>query len=413
MIRLGCWLRRPDGADAAVPVGEIRVGDPDPRSGALQGAFRYAPGYLEDPDAFALDPLHLPLTPGILDAARPASGIHAVFEDSLPDAWGRGLMIRRLQLPRDRQTPPHLLAALGGGALGALVYGDPERPPAATSASPPAGDLTELIAAAERYDRDPGALADADLSLLFRAASSPGGARPKVLVAAAGVHWLAKLPSARDEVDLVRIEAACLSLAKGAGLSVPEWRLEVLGRRTALLLRRFDVSPSNGRYHVASLQTLLGAEGYYQLGYADLADLVRRVSVVPEQDLPALYRQMVYNAFLGNTDDHLKNFAMLRDQVGWRLTPAFDLVPDVPHRGEHVLHFGPAGHRPTADSLAALAGAFGLSARRAAAIRGEVAAAFAAWEEVFAAAGVCDDDRTRIGRDLDRRRQGLTATRPG
>lgn len=404
MIRLRCWLRTPDGE--STPVGEIRVADPDPRSGALKGAFRYEASYLAAAHAFALDPVHLPLAPSTFEAERPAAGIHGVFEDSLPDAWGRGLMIRRLDLPRKRQTPPHLLAALGGNGLGALAYGDAANPPPWPSANT---DLAALVEAAEHYDQDPGALDDHQLALLFRAASSPGGARPKVLVTTEGSHWLAKLPSSRDEVDLVRVEAACLALARAAGLNVPDHRLEKLGRRPVLLIKRFDISPSGGRYHVASMQTLIGAEGYYQIGYADLADILRRLSTVPERDLPALYRQMVYNAFLGNTDDHLKNFAMLRDELGWRSTPAFDLVPDVPPRGEHVLHFGTAGHRPTPGSLVDLGKAFGLSIQRTAAIREEVARALADWRDVFAGCEVPEADRVRIGRDLDARWGRLTA----
>ena len=257
--------------------------------------------------------------------------------------------------------------------------------------------------AAERYDLDPGAVGDDDLALLFRAASSPGGARPKLVLDQAGKGHIAKLASARDAVDMVRVEAACLALAADAGLCVPEFRVEAVGHRAALLVRRFDESPEGGRYHVLSLKTLTGAEGYYQLGYADLADCLRRVSSRPETDIPALYRQMVFNAVLGNTDDHLKNFAMRREPSGWRLTPAFDLLPDIPQCGEHCLHFGAAGHRPNADAVQAMAGAFGLSRQRARQIAAEVTAAVAGWRCRFNAYGVPVADCDRLGRDIERR----------
>ena len=401
MIVLQVWLRTLAGA--LLSAGELRVADPDPRRGGfLRGEFRYHAAFLAHPDAFALDPLHLPLTAAVFPAARPQAGIHGCFEDSLPDAWGRGLLIRRHTLPRSRQTPPELLALLGADALGALAYATGREPPVpAPPGAPP--DLESLIAAAERYDRDPGALDDADLARLFQAASSPGGARPKLLIENGGRGHLAKLAAARDEVDMVRVEAACLALARDAGLAVPAFRVVACGCRSALLVERFDQTPAGGRYHILSLQTLTGAEGYYQLGYADLADCLRRVSARPEDDLPALYRQAAFNAMLGNTDDHLKNFALRREPAGWRLTPAFDLLPDVTRRGEHCLHFGPAGYRPSRAALYALAAACGLSRRRATETLTQVGAAVAGWR------ARCDDyavpaaDRERLAGDIARR----------
>lgn len=205
---------------------------------------------------------------------------------------------------------------------------------------------------------------------------------------------------------MVRVEAASLALARDAGLRVPDFRVLSCGRRSALLLARFDQAPAGGRYHLLSLQTLTGAEGYYQLGYGDLADCLRRVSARPESDLPALYRQLAFNATLGNTDDHLKNFALRREPVGWRLTPAFDLLPDVLQRGEHCLHFGPAGHRPTPEALRTLAGAFGVSRQRAVLILAEVRAAVAGWRARFDEYGVPSADCERLGRDIERRLAG-------
>jgi serine/threonine-protein kinase HipA len=405
LIALQVWLRTLAGA--LLPAGEVRVADPDQRRGGLlRGEFRYHAPFLDHPDAFALDPLHLPLNPGVFAAERPHSGIHACFEDSLPDAWGRGLLIRRHALPRHRQTPPELLALLGADALGALAYTTDSDAPTPSAAAAPAPALESLIKAAERYDRDPGAVDDQALALLFQAASSPGGARPKLLIEQAGKGYIAKLAAARDEVDMVRVEAACLALARDAGLPVPAFQVASFGRRSALLVERFDQAPAAGRYHVLSLQTLTGAEGYYQLGYSDLADCVRRVSARPETDLPALYRQMAFNAVLGNTDDHLKNFALRREPAGWRLTPAFDLLPDVAQRGEHCLHFGPVGHRPSLAALRTLAGAFGLSGQRAGRTLAEVGAAVAGWRGRFDEYGVPAADCARLGRDLERRVAG-------
>jgi serine/threonine-protein kinase HipA len=204
-------------------------------------------------------------------------------------------------------------------------------------------------------------------------------------------------------VDMVRVEAACLALAREAGLAVPDFRVAELGRHAALLVARFDCAGGQGRRHMLSMQTLLGADDWYQLGYADLADALRRVSARPEEDLPALYRQALFNALIGNTDDHLKNFTLLHRPEGWRLSPAYDLTPDEPERGEHVLAFGSCGYRPNAAGLAELGRAFGLSRPAVRRIRDEVGAAVGGWRERFVAQGGGEGDVARLAPRIDGR----------
>lgn len=402
MNRLSVWLRTEAGA--LRQAGEIRVDAPDPtRGGALRGEFRYQDGYLDDLAAIALDPLHLPLASGTFSADRPRAGVHGVFEDSLPDDWGRGLLIRRHRLPRMRQRVPDLLGYLGEHGLGALAYGTEEQQP--TAAPPPVKGSQALIEAAERYEDDPDSVEDEELGALFRAASSPGGARPKLVIEDAGRLCIAKLRSRRDRIDMVRVEAACLALARQAGLLVPGFRVETFGRYAALLVDRFDVCgvDAHGRRHMLSMHSLLGADDWYQLGYSDLADLIRQVSSRPETDLPALYRQAVFNALIGNTDDHLKNFSMLHRAEGWRLAPAYDLTPDEPPRGEHVLHFGLGGYRPSQAGLSGLARGFGLSALAARRIQADVADAVRQWRRCFADYGVGGEDIDRLAPTVTRR----------
>ena len=88
------------------------------------------------------------------------------------------------------------------------------------------------------------------------------------------------------------------------------------------------------------MQTLLKAEGYYNASYRDIADVIRRISVNPGQDLIKLFKQMVFNVMVGNTDDHLKNLSMIFDREGWKLSPAYDLVLNVGMNSEHVLRIG-------------------------------------------------------------------------
>ncbi|MEJ2620437.1 MAG: type II toxin-antitoxin system HipA family toxin [Candidatus Thiodiazotropha sp.] len=350
------------------------MSDPDTNHGGrMRGEYRYTEEFLKHAGAFALDPFHLPLEATPLRAEDPTTGIHAVFEDSLPDAWGRAIMCRRYNLPRNKQRAAYLLELLGPDAMGALAYTTtPEYPENNVEAKPP--DLSDLAAAVARFELEPDAPMD-ELMRLFQAGSSPGGARPKVLINNDGKQWLVKLPSIKDTLDIVRIEAATMATARKAGIEVPEFEVLDLGSRSALLVKRFDVTEQGGRNHVVSMKTLLGATNYYYFGYADMADVVRRLSDLPGKDLKGLYKQCVFNALIGNTDDHLKNFAMMRSEQGWHLTQAFDLLPDVNNNREHVLHFGAAGTTPSIDALPPLGKLFGLSKNATQSIIDEVRSA--------------------------------------
>jgi len=333
MIKLDIWVTFPDGKE--IQAGEMVSGDPDER-GNIPGAFRYMPDYLQHSKSFALDPVSLPLSNDEFLVDRPA-GVFSVFEDSLPDDWGRRLLARKAKLKRGQQTVPDLLFTLGVSGLGALSYIN-EKTARDTSNYIPEYELEDLIRTAEKYER--GAISeDKELRLLFQAGSSPGGARPKAIVKADDAFYIAKFPSIKDTVNVVRIEAATLSLARQAGLDVPEFNVVRCADRDVLMVRRFDISTQGGRFHMVSMATLLKAEGYYNLSYKDIFDVLRLHSYQPEKDLPAMYRQMVFNALIGNTDDHLKNFSMLHGDSGYFLSPPYDLLPDVNEQREHVLYF--------------------------------------------------------------------------
>jgi serine/threonine-protein kinase HipA len=360
-------------------------------SGRARSAFKYARKFLERKDAFALDPVSLPL--GTATFSRERSGIFAAFEDSLPDDWGRRLLVRKHQIPRQKQNLPNLLLALGANGLGALSFSEHTQPPPSSSKTSIL-HLSTLAAAAERYER--GEAEGEGLSLLFGAGSSPGGARPKVIVfdEENGIHYLAKLPSVNDQVDLVRIETATMSLAAKGGLAVPSTRLVQCGGRSILLVRRFDIIPPGYR-HMISFQTLLKAEGYYQLRYGDLLGIVRKYSSDPLDDSERLYRQMIFNAVLGNTDDHLKNFWMTCDHKrGWRLSPAFDLIPDVGQRGEHILFFDLGAYYPGRKKLENLGRSWGI--RNAENVVEQVFSALGEWRKEFANFGVPEQDSNRF-----------------
>jgi len=400
IIKFNVWLIRPTGE--VLKTGELAVKAPDDR-GALHGQFRYSQEYLQDRKAFPLDPVHLPLTVGPSDADRPRVGVHSVFEDSLPDDWGRRLMARRYKLGRAEQRVPHLLRLLGNQAMGALIYTEKEMP------SPPligiaCRHLEDLALQAENFEKDPTAMADDELAMLFQAGSSPGGARPKALVSDEGGAYLAKFASTRDHLDVVSLEAAAMELARRAGIDTAETNLVSLGSRKCLLVKRFDINPAGGRNHLISMQSLMKADGYYYAGYRDLAEVVKHVSSAPQRDLYMLYKQMVFNVMIGNTDDHLKNFCMLHDDEGWRLSPAFDLVPNIGFNQEHVLRIG-LDYRPSGRAtLISEAKHFGIKrVKRAEDLVQEVYTAVLEWPESFSDNDVPKEDAETIGKVIGRR----------
>ena len=395
MIRLDIWLTLPDGAK--LRAGELAFADADAQ-GRYASAFRYVPDYLADPRAFALDPVALPLGGQEFTSTQLNPPLLA-FEDALPDVWGRRLLVLRHGLKRGRQSEPHLLRVLGGAGLGALAFSQPGQAPEVGDPAADSVALAELADAAARLEA--GEAVDDRSRLLLVAGSSPGGARPKALVRDADGHWIAKFSSRRDDCDMVGLEAASLALAQRAGLAVPDFRLAALpGGRRALLVRRFDRTPA-GRLHMLSFRAVLQASGFYVLGYADLVAALRRHGEAPEIDVPRLYRQMVFNALLGNTDDHLKNFWLLRDAAGWRLSPAFDLLPDTAGLREHVLRFDLTPTAPKRTELAALGRKWGVSG--AAAMCEAVHAALAEFALVAADFGVPQPDIDRFSPDIARR----------
>lgn len=131
-----------------------------------------------------------------------------------------------------------------------------------------------------------------------------------------------------------------MAIAKQAGLNVAATKVLPFPNGNVLLVERFDINELGGRNHMISLRTLCKeAPGIYALRYKDLLDKIRTHSCQPETDVPMFFRQMAFNAVIGNTDDHLKNFAMIRDEAGYKLSKAFDLVPDILEKKEHTLFF--------------------------------------------------------------------------
>jgi len=237
------------------------------------------------------------------------------------------------------------------------------------------------------------------------AGATPGGARPKALVSRDNAEWIAKFPSRwRDQgMDVVGLEATCLVLAGCAGLNVPESELIELGVRRAVLVRRFDQAPGGGRFHMVSLATLCReAGGRLITAYDVVASTIRRLSDDPD-DVERFFRQMAFNAAIGNTDDHLKNFVMLRTTKGYHLSPAFDLVPDVSGNRDHQLAIGYSHSTPTGADLLGIGKQWLGNPARARAIIQNVIQAVQQFRVTAEAFAVDPTTLQKFDRDIERR----------
>ena len=354
------WVRRTEGAIRLV--GELATTAPERSSGRFESAFEYTRAWVSESGAFALDPVSLPLDAGRRFRAEMLYPLLAVLEDALPDDWGRRLLAAAIAADGGTPALPEMLLRMRGGGTGAPLFTATGTAPHPDQSAPSTA-LSKLLTAAAQFEAGTLPLGD-EFRRLLEGSSRAGGARPKALVHDESGEWLAKFPGrARDDAcDVVGLEATCLTLARRAGLEVPESRLQTIGARRALMVKRFDVSAQDGRYHMVSLRTLCKERpGIYVHRYSDLAQVLRKHSASPADDLAALYRHMVFNAAIGNVDDHLKNFWMLARPGGFRLAPAFDLVPDIGGRGAHTLSFQQGFACPARAEMIALAAEWGVA----------------------------------------------------
>ena len=363
------------------------------RNGRESATFEYDPGWLHASDRFALDP-SLMLTPGPFHTSgdKPLFG---AFDDSAPDRWGRELMRRseRRRAEKESQSPrslmeiDYLLQVDDEARQGSLRFTSTEGGPFLASdigatRIPPLIDLPHLLAATECVIADTDT--NEDLRLLAAPGSSLGGTRPKASIRDRNGHLLiAKFPHRDDGIDAVRWEAVALRLAKRAGLVVPDWRLEQTMGEPVLLLRRFD-RQGKVRIPFLSAMSMLGARDNETRSYLELVDVLRQYGTSLKDDMHALWRRIVFNILISNTDDHLRNHGFLLESPdGWRLAPAYDLNPVPADIKARVLATNIDFDDGTAllELAMSVAGYFDLTQEAAHSIASEVKHAVATWRE--------------------------------
>jgi serine/threonine-protein kinase HipA len=377
------------------------------RKGGEGASFEYDPRWLQNPHRFSLEPA-LALGPGQFHTTGGKSQFGSIG-DSAPDRWGRTLMrlAERRRANREKRTlrtlleSDYLLMVDDETRQGALRFAFEEDGPFQAEAGgvriPPLVELPRLLASAGRVteDRETGE----DLRLLFAPGSSLGGARPKASVRHRdGRLMIAKFPHRSDEIDAVRWEAVALKLASRAGIEIPHSKVELVGRKPVLLLDRFDRAPGI-RVPFLSAMSMLGANDNEARSYLEIADAIRRYGAMPAVDLRQLWRRIVFNVLISNSDDHLRNHGFLyRGGVGWRLAPAYDLNPVPADLGPRVLSLAIDAEDATAsvDLAFSVAEYFGLTQSAARRMAGEVRKAVSQWRIAARHAGIQKVDQDRV-----------------
>ncbi len=389
------------GTVQTVPAALLRVQTlPD---GTQIGRFRYGDRYLQRPEAIALDLFQLPLTDTVFEFTE-RHGVPGAVRDASPDAWGRRVIEHRLQRSAaDLQEIDYLLHGPQDGA-GNLSFGLGPEPPAPRRPYNRTHQLAELVAAAQAIDE--GRMVAAHLLEKLEPGTSLGGARPKATIEEAQTLWLGKFASQGDRFNLQRVEFATLDLARRCGLQVTQAKLQAVGGGDVLMLQRFDRAHSDGgylRYGLVSGLTVLDSGDSHldraRWSYPLLADHLRRWSDKPQADGAELFKRMVFNAAVTNNDDHPRNHALLRTHKGWRLSPAYDLVPAPVvslERRDLALTVGDYGRTASVYNLLSQAGRFGLSPDEARTVIEGLVHVVRQWRDSFFACGVSAQDIAHI-----------------
>ena len=369
------------------------------RSSVIKGkehfSFSYDNDWLQSPYAQKIDP-DLNLYSG--EQHSDNSKNFRIFLDSCPDRWGRLLMKRREAIvARREERRPNVLNEIDyllgvhdlyrQGALrfkqdinGAFLDDDNRL------AAPPISSLRDLEYATQQVETNENT-DDPDylkwLNMLMSPGSSLGGARPKASVQDENNElWIAKFPSRYDDHDIAAWEFIAYQLALNAGIQMSECRIDKFrSHHHTFLTKRFDRTPSS-RLHFTSAMTQLGYyDGDYDASYLELAQFLTEHGANTKEDLAQLWRRIIFNIAVSNTDDHLRNHGFIYSNGGWLLSPAYDINPVTPANGLH-LNISDGDNSLNYDLAMEVIEFFQLSNFQAQLIKDEVLASVSQWRSV-------------------------------
>lgn len=301
---------------------------------------------------FSISPLELPLKSGVFIAKpQPFYGNFGIFEDSLPDGYGRYLLhkaLLRKGINDSDLSSLDRLAIVGDNGMGALTYS----PAINFEHQEPLTDFDRLQQIALEVLKEQ---QDNDAGLLLYNSGNSGGARPKAIFSDSEGHWIVKFRHTYDPTDIGIQEYRHTESARKCGISVPDFRL-VNGRYFAS--KRFDIDSDGKRLHTATAGGLLGLS--LREPFMDYSNLLALTGYITQkrEDVEQMYRRMLFNYFTDNKDDHCKNFSfyVVEDpdthDWHWRLAPAYDLTLCAEgYNGEHATSVNGTGHPKLSDFI--------------------------------------------------------------
>lgn len=274
-----------------------------------------------------------------------------IFLDSMPDTWGKTLMKRRAAQDARANNEKaatlyeidYLLGVFDENRMGALRFktdlDGPFLDNDAQSPTPPWSSLGELQEAVNQLENDEQSDAIRKwIAVLIVPGSSLGGARPKANILDAQKNlWIAKFPSKTDVVDKAAWEYLAYKMAVAAGIEMAESKIEkISGQYHTFLTKRFDRDNGN-RIHFASAMTM--TENTEDIirdttpSYLEIVEFIENYGVDVEANLHQLWRRIIFNIAISNTDDHLRNHGFILTEKGWILSPAYDLNPSIEKEG--------------------------------------------------------------------------------
>jgi serine/threonine-protein kinase HipA len=311
-------------------------------------SFSYDENWINSQEQFLLDPDIEWFTGPQYPVKKENFG---VFLDSMPDNWGRMLMKRRAILQANEFQKPipvlfdldYLLGVHDLCRMGALRFkNDPNGhflDNDAQTPAPPWASVRELQhGAALLESNDESDEVRKWLTMLIAPGSSLGGARPKAnIIDEQGQLWIAKFPSQNDTIDKGAWEYLAYRLAVQAGIDMAECRIEkISGKFHTFFTKRFDRDKAE-RIHFASAMTMTGKNEELirdeSPSYLDIVEFIQFSGACVDDDLKQLWKRVVFNICVSNTDDHLRNHGFILTPVGWRLSPAFDINPSIDKDG--------------------------------------------------------------------------------
>lgn len=374
----------------------------------VEGGFRYMDSFISHKDAFPLDPVALPLQAGSIHLAC-SQGLPGFLDDYLPDAWGAKVLVKmayyRDKRKLNQKSPIDMLSMMGNSRIGALAIVE-QGSPCEFSFGAPMNQLhrTEEVAHLINDEKLESILPEEfGLVYLAHSGSGVGGARPKSLIFDEFGRYLAKYNQSpgKDPYNNARVELACMQMAKAAGIEISTGKIiEHINGRDVLIIERFDLDREY-RHHLITLNALMKnpmtqSDHGGTFTYDGMYRLLAKYSTDIATDGAQLLKRMFFNTCIHNLDDHERNFSLIHTTKGYRLSPAYDMVPSVIHGAYPVAGFRYNPVPPRATEYETVTKEFGLSKPQIKQCAEEVISAIEQWGRFAEEAGVSSADLERL-----------------